>query len=262
MGGLLEPLYRGISWVLLRWHTLWDAALPDRRFLDTDWDWVLAIACLAVTMRVLLFPLFLVSMRSQSRLRGLQPKVAHLQAVHRDDHDTLRREVIRLYAQERVNPLLGCLPWVVQVPVFLALNHVLLSRDPTGFEPFTGIPKTLYGWTVAQFDSSAAARVLGAPLPGTVTTAGLTTAARIVAGVLALLVVLLVFLFARQVAAAAFAQPGDGKILLWVLPGLVLISSWQFPVGVSLYWIVQNLIVLAQRRWARGWYARIATIPA
>src|SRR5262249_50361679 len=120
----------------------------------------------------------------------------------------------------------------------------------------------LYGWTVEQFDSIAAAQVFGAPIPGTAAAAGMTTTSRIVAGVLALLVALLVFLFARQAVATAIAPSADTKIMVWVLPGLVLLASWRFPVGVSLYWIVQNLIVLAQRRWARSRYADIATIPA
>jgi YidC/Oxa1 family membrane protein insertase len=125
MGWLMEPIYYAISWILLRWHWVWEHILPDGRFLGTNWDWVLAIVFLVITVRIILFPIFVKQIRSQRAMQALQPKMKELQTKYKGDQQTLREEVMKLYQTEKVNPLMGCLPLLLQIPVFFGLFHVL-----------------------------------------------------------------------------------------------------------------------------------------
>src|SRR5215212_3894097 len=156
----LDWIYYAISWILLRWQGLWDAiGVPEGRFLGTNWSWILAIIFLVVTVRVVLFPVFVKQIKSQRAMQALQPKVKLLQEKHKGDKESLQKEMMELYRTEKANPLMGCLPMFLQVPVFLGLFHVLrrLSPDNQG--------KTLYGWTVEQFDQATHASLFTVPLP-------------------------------------------------------------------------------------------------
>src|SRR5919202_1073353 len=155
----LDWIYFAISWILLRWHALWDfIRVPE--FLGTDWAWILAIVFLVVTVRVVLFPLFVKHIKSQRAMQALQPKVKELQEKHKGDRETMQKELMELYRSEKANPLMGCLPMFLQIPVFLGLFHVLRHLKPTMPEKL----KTLYGWTVGQFDSASHAKLFGAPI--------------------------------------------------------------------------------------------------
>src|SRR5678815_2668034 len=127
---MMDWIYIAISWILLRWHQLWDAILPGHEFLATNWDWILAIIFLVITVRIILFPIFVKQIRSQRAMQALQPKMKELQTKYKGDQQTLREEVMKLYQTEKVNPLMGCLPLLLQIPVFFGLFHVLRGLNP------------------------------------------------------------------------------------------------------------------------------------
>src|SRR5690606_17692003 len=137
MGWLMNPIYTAISWIMLRWHDLWDLILPDGTFLGTTWDWVLAIVFLVITVRIILFPLFVKQIRSQRAMQALAPKMKELQEKYKGDPQTLRMETVKLYQSEKVNPLMGCLPLLLQIPVFFGLFTVLRHLQP-GNQPSYG----------------------------------------------------------------------------------------------------------------------------
>ena len=116
----LDWIYTAISWILLRWQDLLVAVgIPEGRFLGTNWTWVLAIVFLVVTVRVILFPVFVKQIKRQRAMQALQPKVKELQEKHKGDRETLQKEMMELYRTEKANPLMGCLPMFLQIPVFL-----------------------------------------------------------------------------------------------------------------------------------------------
>src|ERR1051325_10273134 len=156
----MDYIYTAISWILLRWHDLWDAVLPDGAFLGTNWQWVLAIVFLVITVRVVLFPIFVKQIKSQRAMQAIQPKMKELQQKHKGDRETLQQEVMKLYKEEKVNPLMGCLPMFLQIPVFIGLLHVLRHLRPGLSET----SKTLYGWTSPAFDAAVLARLFNAPI--------------------------------------------------------------------------------------------------
>src|SRR6478752_2045789 len=140
---MMEWIYWSISWILMRWHQVWAFILPgDAYFLGTNWDWILAIVFLVITVRIILFPIFVKQIRSQRAMQALQPKMKELQAKYKGDQQTLREEMMKLYQTEKVNPLMGCLPMFLQIPVFLGLFHVLSYLNPQKEHD----PDKLYGW--------------------------------------------------------------------------------------------------------------------
>jgi len=101
---VLDFIYIAISWILLRWHGLWDSILPATAVLGTNWQWILAIVSLVVTLRVILFPVFVKQIKSQRAMQALQPRVKELQAKHKGDRETLQKELMELYRTEKANP--------------------------------------------------------------------------------------------------------------------------------------------------------------
>lgn len=253
----LDWIYYAISWILLRWHALWDAiGVSDSRVLGTNWSWILAIVFLVVTLRIILFPVFVKQIKSQRAMQALQPKVKQLQEKHKGDRETLQKEMMELYKVEKANPLMGCLPMFLQIPVFLGLFHVLrrLSPDNSG--------KTLYGWTVEQFESATHAALFTAPLPSKFgsSVAELDalnangTTVKIIAGILVLIMMATTYLTSRQmILKTGWAEDPQQKmiqrLMLYGIPLSLLVSGALFPIGVVIYWVTNNLFSLAQQQW-------------
>src|SRR4051812_27664602 len=136
-------------------------------------------------------------------MQALQPKIKELQEKHKGDRETLQKELMQLYRTEKANPLMGCLPMFLQVPVFIGLFHVLRHVRPS----ITGAQsRTLYGWTAAQFDSAAHAKLFGAPIAASfkstakdlVPLGASSTTVKIVAAVLIATMIVTTFLTSRQ----------------------------------------------------------------
>jgi len=252
----LDWIYTAISWILLRWHALWDAiGIPDGQVLGTNWSWVLAIIFLVVTLRVILFPVFVKQIKSQRAMQALQPKVKELQQKHKGDRETLQKEMMELYKTEKANPLMGCLPMVLQVPVFLGLFHTLRHLVP-------GREKTLYGWTAAQFDSATQAHLFGVPLPAQFgsTPAQLAslgahgTQVKILAAILVLIMMVTTYATSRQmILKTGWAEDPQQKmiqrLMLYGIPLSLLVSGSLFPIGVIIYWVTNNIFTLSQQQW-------------
>jgi YidC/Oxa1 family membrane protein insertase len=92
--------------------------------------WGLSIVLLTVCVRLLLFPLFVKQIKSQRRMQQLSPKIKELQARHKGDRETLNAELMKLYKDNNANPISGCLPLVLQLPVFFALFSVIREFKP------------------------------------------------------------------------------------------------------------------------------------
>jgi YidC/Oxa1 family membrane protein insertase len=259
----LDWIYWAISWILLTWHGVWNAILPGRAFLATNWQWILAIFFLVVTVRVILFPIFVKQIKSQRAMQALQPKVKELQEKHKGDRETLQKEMMELYRREKANPLMGCLPMFLQIPVFLGLFHTLRHIKPTMPESM----RTLYGWTMDQFNSAVGARLFGAPIYESFN--GGATNTKIVAGFLVAIMIVTTYMTSRQmILKTGWAQDPQQKmiqrLMLYGIPASLLISGGLFPIGVIIYWVTNNLFTLGQQQWVLHKYPppAIAGAPA
>jgi YidC/Oxa1 family membrane protein insertase len=256
---VLGPLYWAISWILLRWHDLWSAAGLGAEALRTNWDWVLAIVFLVITIRVVLFPIYVKQIKSQRAMQQLAPRMKELQEKYKGDKESLQRETMKLYREEGANPLMGCLPILIQAPVMWSLFHVLRYLSRTNRSDAT---KTLYGWAIDKYDAAANAKLFGAPIAASFKSSASQlsdlhangTTVKIVAGVLVVTMIVTTYLTSRQMIRKT--GPADDptqrmmqKLMLYGIPATLLFSGFTFPIGVVLYWTVTNLFSLVQQFW-------------
>ncbi len=255
---MLGPIYWAISWILLRWHDLWQAIGLSGEFLKTRWDWVLAIVFLVLTVRGLLFPVFVKQIKSQRAMQALAPQLKELQTKHKGDRETLQKETMELYKREGTNPFMGCLPMLIQIPVMWSLFHVLRHIKPT----MPDYLKSLYGWTIGQYDSAVHAKLFGAPITAAFRSSAADVASqgsstlnvRIVAGVLVAIMIISTYLTSRQmILKTGWAEDPQQKmiqrLMLYGIPVTLLISGFSFPIGVVIYWTTTNIFSLGQQFW-------------
>ncbi|WP_229074558.1 membrane protein insertase YidC [Actinoplanes sp. DH11] len=245
----MEFVYTAISAVLLFWHAAWERVLGDAAGLATSWSWVLGIVFLVLTVRVALFPVIVRQVRAQRATQRVQPQVKALQEKHRGDQVTLRKELAELMRRENASPFAQFLPMLVQLPIVLGLLHVLRHLRP---EITSEASRTLYGWTLTQFDGAVQAKLFGAPIVAGFTTGG--TVVKLVAAVLILLMTVTTYLSTRQmISRSGWAQDEPARtvqrLMLYGIPVSLLVSGVLFPIGVVLYWVTQNLFALGQQAW-------------
>ncbi|MCW2609312.1 MAG: YidC/Oxa1 family rane protein insertase [Actinomycetota bacterium] len=252
----LNWIYIAISWILLRWHDLWSVVLGGNSGLG----WVLSIVFLVITVRIILFPVFVKQIKSQRAMQTLQPQVKALQEKYKGDRESLQREMMELYRREKANPLMGCLPIFLQIPVFIGLFHVLRIIDPTKPKYFKAMTEE-YFWKPVEYTGAAAAKIFGAPItaqfgdtasrlkdlgassPGAVKT---------VAAVLIATMVITTYVTQRQMIsrtgpAADPQQAMIQKLMLYGVPASLLVSGALFPIGVVIYWVTTNLFSMGQQ---------------
>jgi len=191
----------------------------------------LGILALTVIMRLIMFPLANKSFRSMNQMKKLHPKMIEMRERFADDKARLNQEMMALYKSEKVNPAAGCLPMVVQIPVFFALYKVLFVSIEMRQAPF-------YGWI----------HDLSAPDPTTLFNLfGLiswTPPQLLHIGVWPLLMGLTMFL--QQKLNPPPADPVQAKIFMF-LPFVFTIMLANFPAGLVIYWAWNNILSIAQQ---------------
>ena len=204
--------------------------------LDTLSHWIgnfgLAILALTVCVKLVFFPLANKSYRSMSALRTLQPQMAALRERYKDDRAKMNQAVMELYRKEKVNPAAGCLPIVIQIPVFFSLYKVLYVTIEMRHAPF-------FGWI----------RDLSAPDPTTVFNLfGLIPWAPPAffphLGAWALIMGLTMFLQMRLNPQPA--DPIQAKIFMF-MPLIFTFILAPFPAGLVIYWAWNNSLSIAQQ---------------
>jgi YidC/Oxa1 family membrane protein insertase len=251
---VLNWLYDIVTRVILAIH----AALAPVFGYSSGVSWGLSLFFLTVLVRILLFPVFVKQIKTQRAMSELAPKVKELQTKYKNDRERMNTEVMALYKEHNANPLMGCLPLVLQMPVFYALFHVLryISEHggvstKKGFHP-------AYGWTLSQLQSAGHAKVFGVPLALGFKTAskavdfGASASTVKIVTVIAILVMAsTTFLTQRQLmarnASSGTAMAQQQKIMLYVLPPLFALFGINFQMGVLIYWVTTNAWSLGQQ---------------
>jgi YidC/Oxa1 family membrane protein insertase len=125
---ILDPLYAALG------HTLtW--------FYGLVGDYGVAIVLLTIAVRILLIPLTIKQIRSMQAMQRLQPEIKRLQQKHKDDRQKLNEETMRFYKENKVNPLSGCLPLLLQMPLFIVLYRLINDLAPKTAEGTVGEPR-------------------------------------------------------------------------------------------------------------------------
>jgi YidC/Oxa1 family membrane protein insertase len=198
-------------------------------------------------------------------MQRMQPKIQKLREKYKSDRAELNRQMMKLQQEEGFNPLSGCLPMFLQIPVFLGLYHVLrhLSNSVALCKPgVTSSHLTLYTFSRSETCNAAQAKLFGAPLAASFRDnahqvhllGGDVSTTRWV--ILPLLLISAAATLGTQLlvrATATTAPEGTAatvqRLMLWVIPLGVLASGllFNFPLGVLLYWFTSNLWTLAQQ---------------
>lgn len=187
-----------------------------------------AIILLTILVRLLLYPLTYKGFHSMQKLSQIRPKLEEIQKRYKDDPRRLQEELLKLYRTEKVNPFSGCLPLLLQLPVFIALYQVLLVSVELRHAPFglwirdLSSPDTLF--TLRPFGLSLPFR----PLPLAM---GITT-----------------YLQQKLSPSPATLDPAQ-RMIMNIMPVFLTIISYGFPSGLVLYWFISNLFSIAQQWW-------------
>jgi YidC/Oxa1 family membrane protein insertase len=248
--GIFNPLYDAISWVILRFHALFEPLFGA----DSGVTWSLAIIFLVVLIRIILIPLFVKQIKSQRALTVLQPEMKAIQQKYKDDRQKQSEEMMKLYKKHGTNPLASCFPLLAQAPIFFALFTVLngIAQD---------VPRGVL--TQADVDSAANASFFGAPIAATFLMGsqdieklgGTPATVKAITLVMILLMSASTFITQKQLMTKGMPK-NDGqpnmmlqqqKILLYLFPIIFAVTGINFPVGVLLYWLTTNLWTMGQQ---------------
>ena len=193
----------------------------------------IAILLMTVILKVVLFPLANKSYVSMSHMKQAQPKIKKLQERYKDDRQKLQQEMMALYKKEKINPMAGCLPILVQIPIFFALYKVLYVTIEMRHQPF-------FGWI----------QDLSAPDPLTpITLFGAldwNPPAFLAIGILPILMGISMFLQQKLNPQSAAMDPTQQKIMSF-LPLVFTFIMAPFSAGLVLYWTWNNTLSIAQQ---------------
>lgn len=207
-------------------HVLAEALLWLLRFLYTYvGNYGVAIIILTVLIKLLFWPLSQKSYKSMEKMRKLQPMMAAIREKYPDNREKMNEELMQLYKTYKVNPAGGCLPMVVQIPVFFGLYQALLNAIELRHAPFIAhLPFTDIIWLA---DLSAKDPFYITPL------------------------IMGATMFLQQRMTPAPGDPTQAKVMMF-MPIIFTFMFLKFPSGLVIYWLVNNVLSIAQQWMLRG----------
>ena len=192
---LAQPLFVALSWV----HKL-------------TGNWGVAIIAVTFLLKLLFYPLSEASGRSMAKMKTLQPRIKNLQDTYKDDREKLGRAMMELYKREKINPVAGCLPIIIQIPVFLAFYWVLLESVEMRQAPF------------AFWIHDLSARDPLFILPA----------------------IMAVAMFVQYRLNPTSPDPVQARVFM-IMPIVMSATFAFFPAGLVLYWVTNTILSIAQQ---------------
>lgn len=193
-----------------------------------------SIILLTVFVRVAILPLTVKQAQSMKEMQKIQPKIKALQEKHKGNREKLTQETMKLYQEHKVNPLSGCLPLILQLPIFFALFTVLRTYKPLEGARFWLLPDL--SKAASSFGFQGLSQNFGQAFPYLV---------------LILLIVGTTYLSQKQLS----VDPQQARLMMF-MPLLMAVICWALPAGVLLYWLVFNVWMVAQQYAFEEFYRR------
>lgn len=215
LGKLLKPISKGVLWIFLRLRTI----LPN-------YGWVLIV--FAFLIKIVLYPLTNKSMQSMKEMQNLQPKIEELRKKYQKDPQKLNTETMKLYKEHGVNPMGGCLPLLLQMPILIALFTVFRSTIELRHAPFI--------WWIT--DLSAPDTIF--TLPFSIPIYG--------QHVNVLPIIMALSTLIQQKLSGTTSSNPQQKIMTYMMPVMFFFMFNQFPSGLNLYYTLFNLLTIAQQK--------------
>lgn len=172
----------------------------------------IAIILLTVIIKIIFYPLTHKSIKSMQKMQMLQPKLKEMQQRYKNDKQKLNQEMMVIYRQNKINPIGGCLPMVLQIPVFIALYNVLMQDISLRHAPFVL-------WIT---DLSAKDPYYISPL------------------------LMGASMFWQQKMTPMMGDPTQAKLMMF-MPVIFTVMFLNFPVGLVIYWLVNNVLTIGQQ---------------
>jgi YidC/Oxa1 family membrane protein insertase len=215
--GILGPIVEVLRWLLVK-------------FVELIPNWGVAIILLTLVTKVVFLPLTFKSSESMARMAALNPKIQEIRTRLKDKPERMNQEMALLYKKEKVNPLSGCLPLLLQIPIFFALYTLLNTQFELrgamfipGWIPDLSVPESVYELPQA-FLGISDIRLLPLIMLGT------------------------------QLLSSKIMQPPSAdasgaqmKLLNYAMPVVFLFMLYNMPAGLTLYWTVQNVLSIVQQ---------------
>jgi len=212
---MLNKLSKGLD-LAVDYGILWPIASPIFLLLSKIYsivgNWGISIILVTFIIKLLFFHLSSISYRSIGNMKKLQPRMEILKHRYKDDKKMFGQAVMNLYKKEKVNPLGGCLPILVQIPVFISLYYVLLESVELRQAPFL--------FWIKDLSDKDAYYILP--------------------------VIMSFTMYLQQKLNPPIQDPTQAKIMMF-MPVVFLLIFLQFPSGLILYWIVNNILSILQQ---------------
>lgn len=206
---LFSPIVDVLAAILLYFH------------VNLGLEWWLAIVLLTVVVRTLMFPLTVRQVRSMRAMQELRPELEKIRNKHRNDRQKQQEEQMKLFRERKVNPLGGCLPILLQMPIFIGIFYVIRRFGGDG----VGTPGTAadfnQGGILWFTDLTAADPYLILPILSAVT-----------------------MLLSMEITNKSM-EPQQ-RWLMRLMPIGITVFLWRFPAGLFVYWITSNIVTLVQ----------------
>jgi YidC/Oxa1 family membrane protein insertase len=262
----LDYFYYPVSAIMWVWYKAFALLLGPTNFFA----WTLSVVFLVFSLRAILYHPFVRQIRTTRQMQELQPQIKALQKKYGKDRQRMALEMQKLQREHGFNPILGCLPMLAQIPVFLGLYHVLrcFNRTTTGIGQLGLSPERNrelgnYVFSAADIGHFLDANLFGAPLGATMTQRGASLAAFtdfsrpavVAVGVPVMIMAGIATYFnsrasiARQSPEAA-ANPQTAmmnKLALYVFPLGVVVGGPFLPLAIIFYWFANNIWTFGQQ---------------
>jgi YidC/Oxa1 family membrane protein insertase len=212
-----------LEWILKRMLVLFHSLIPN---------WGVAILILTIVIKVVLYPFTHKSYQSTSKMQALAPKINELKAKYKDNPTKMNQEMANIYKSEGVNPLGGCLPLLLQMPIFIAL----------------------YGLLNKHFDLRGAVFIPGwiTDLSGPETIFTLPFSIPFLGSDIHLLPILfaltMVISTKTMQSPGAAGQQGSMKMMMYFMPLFLFFVLYSAPSGLLIYWIMTNVLTMFQQK--------------
>ena len=195
-------------------------------------NWGLSIILLTAFINILLFPLTFKGIKAMKQMQALQPKMEALRKAHKNDAQKLNREVMELYKKYKINPMSGCLPMILQMPIFFALYQVLMRSIELRGAPFLWIKDLSQPDRLIMFKTPIL--LLGGEL-----------------NLLPILMAIAMF-FQQKLSTPANAGVDDQivqqqKMMAVMMPILFGFLFYRLPSGLVMYWLTNTLLTVAEQ---------------
>ena len=208
--GITTPFRNGIIWILKKLH---EFTIPNY-----GWDIIL----FALLFKLVFYPLNQKQAESMKKMQALSPEIKVINEKYAKDPQLKQQKIMELYKKHNANPMGGCLPIVIQIPIFIALYTAFSDTIELWRTPFLWINDLSEPDTIGTFN-------LGVPVD--------------------LNVLPLVFVVTQilQTKMTSVSSDPNQKAMMYVMPVIMLYFFWSMPSGVTLYWIIQNIISILQQ---------------